>query len=69
VTSSASERESDERFAWKTALGVMLFFSLVTVILRLLGEFPFQDVFAVALVGIPTVVLLVGWLKWKPSMS
>ena len=47
----------------------MLFFSLVTVILRLLGEFPFQDVFAVALVGIPTVVLLVGWLKWKPGTS
>jgi len=69
VTSSATERESDERFAWKAALGVMIFISIVTAILRLLGAFPFQDVFAVALVGIPTVVLLVGWLKWKPSTS
>jgi len=47
----------------------MIFFSIVTAILRFLGVFPFQDVFAVALVGIPTVVLLVGWLKWKPGMS
>ena len=69
MTSSETERESDERFAWKAALGVMLFFSILTVLLRLLGIFPFQDVFALALVGIPTVVLLVGWLKWKPSPS
>jgi len=47
----------------------MIFFSIVTAILRFLGVFPFQDVFAIALVGIPTVVLLVGWLKWKPGTS
>ena len=47
----------------------MIFFSIVTATLRVLGVFPFQDVFAIAIVGIPTVVLLVGWLKWKPSMS
>ncbi len=66
MNSSATERESDERFAWRAALGVMIFFSIVTTTLRFLGVFPFQDVFALALVGIPTVVLLVGWLKWKP---
>ena len=45
---------------------VMLFFSVVTIVLRVFGLFPFQDVFALALVGIPTVVLLVGWVKGKP---
>ena len=45
----------------------MLFFSLVTIVLRSLGLFPFQDVFAIALVGIPTIVLLVGWLKSEPN--
>lgn len=57
----------DEEFAWKAALEIMLFISLVTVVLRVLGMFPFQDVFAVALVGIPTLVLLVGWLKGRPK--
>jgi hypothetical protein len=47
----------------------MILLSIITLILRFLGIFPFQDVFAVALVGIPTVVLLVGWLKWTPSMA
>ena len=44
----------------------MLFFSLVTIVLRILGLFPFQDVFAIALIGIPTIVLVVGWLKREP---
>ena len=57
----------DEEFAWRTALEIMLFFSLVTIVLRILGLFPFQDVFAIALVGIPTIVLLVGWLKREPN--
>jgi hypothetical protein len=57
----------DEEFAWKAALEIMLFFSLATLVLRVFGLFPFQDVFAVALVGIPTLVLLVGWLKGRPK--
>ncbi len=52
--------EDDERFSWNLALGIMLFFSGVTVVLRVFGLFPFQDVFAIALVGIPTVLLLIG---------
>ncbi len=57
--------KEDERFAWNAALAVMAFFSLITVILRFLGLFPFQDVFALALVGIPTLVLLLGRLTTK----
>jgi len=47
----------------------MLFLSLVTIVLRVLGLFPFQDVFAIALIAIPTLVLLVGWVRGKPKTS
>jgi hypothetical protein len=50
-------------------LEVMLFFSFTTIVLKVFGLFPFQDVFALALVGIPTVVLLVGWAKSKPKSA
>ncbi len=50
-------------------MAVMLFFSLVTIILRIFGLFPFQDTFAVSLVGIPTVVLLVGWAATKSGRN
>jgi hypothetical protein len=60
--SSGMNHGSDEEFAWKAALGIMLFFSFSTVVLWVLGLFPFQPVFAFALIGIPTLVLFVGWL-------
>ncbi len=66
-TSSRLARGSDEEFAWRTALEVMLFLSLVTIVLRVFGLFPFQDIFAIALIGIPTVVLLAGWVKGRPG--
>ena len=64
---SETTRGKDEEIAWKAALGFMLFISLVTIVTRVLGIFPFQDVFAIALVGIPTLGLLVGWLKGRPK--
>ncbi len=78
---SGDNRENDERFAWRAASAVMLFFSAATIILRFFGMFPFQDVFAVALVGIPTFMLvmglligflkriLTGWVRRKPSTA
>jgi hypothetical protein len=52
--------EDEERFGWNAALAIMLFFSATTIVLRLFGLFPFQDVFSVSLIGLPTVFLLVG---------
>jgi len=52
--------EDDERFGWNAALVIMLFFSGTTIVLRVLGLFPFQDAFAISLIGLPTGFLLLG---------
>jgi len=45
----------------------MLSLSIVSLALLLLGMFPFTIPFAVAFVGIPTLVLLVGWKAGRDS--
>ncbi len=55
--------ESDEHEAWKAAFLIMLFFSLLSLTLRLLfGRAFFTLEFEISLVHIPTVLLLSVWL-------
>ncbi len=63
--------DADEVFAWKSALGIMLFLSAVALgleILQLSGLpvsafFPID--FIAAFVYLPTVVLFAGWVSWR----
>lgn len=66
-----SNRESEERFAWNLALGIMAFLSLLAVgvmVLERLGygvTLFFNDEFVVSLVYIPTLILAAGWLAGR----
>ena len=50
--------DKDETFSWKAATVIMLLFSLFAVTMTLLGMNPFTLLFNVALVYLPTVILL-----------
>ena len=50
--------DKDETFSWKAATIIMLFFSLFALTMTLLGMNPFTLLFNVALVYLPTVILL-----------
>jgi hypothetical protein len=50
--------DRDEAFSWKAATIIMLLFSLLAVTMTLLGMNPFTLLFNIALVYIPTVILL-----------
>ncbi len=65
---SPGTSKGDEEFAWKTATGIMLFLSIATILLRVLGLFgPQADPLFVFTVWIPTIVLIVVWLKGQPK--
>jgi len=50
--------DKDETFSWKAATIIMLLFSLFALTMTLLGMNPFTLLFNVALVYLPTVILL-----------
>ena len=50
----------------KTALGIMLILAGISAFLWVFGMFPFTRDFGLAFVGIPTIGLVIAWLKWKP---
>jgi hypothetical protein len=50
--------DKDETFSWKAATVIMLLFSLFALTMTLLGMNPFTLLFNVALVYLPTVILL-----------
>ncbi len=50
--------DRDETFSWKAATVIMLLFSLFALTMTLLGMNPFTLLFNVALVYLPTVILL-----------
>jgi hypothetical protein len=49
---------NDEAFSWKVATVIMLLFSLFALTMTLFGMNPFTLLFNVALVYLPTVILL-----------
>jgi hypothetical protein len=50
--------DKDDVFSWQTATVIMLLFSLLALTTMLLGLNPFSILFNVALVYVPTLVLL-----------
>jgi len=50
--------DKDDAFSWKAATIIMLLFSLLALTMTLLGMNPFSLMFNVALVYLPTVILL-----------
>jgi len=50
--------DKDDAFSWKAATIIMLLFSLLALTMTLLGMNPFSLLFNVALVYLPTVILL-----------
>jgi hypothetical protein len=50
--------DKDEKFSWNAATIIMLLFSLFAVTMTLLAMNPFTLLFNVALVYLPTVILL-----------
>ena len=50
--------DKDETFSWKAATVIMLLFSLFALTMTLLGMNPFTLLFNVALVYLPTAILL-----------
>ena len=50
--------DKDEKFSWNAATVIMLLFSLFAVTMTLLAMNPFTLLFNVALVYLPTVILL-----------
>jgi hypothetical protein len=50
--------DKDEAFSWRAATVIMLLFSLFALTMSVLGMNPFTLLFNVALVYLPTVILL-----------
>jgi hypothetical protein len=50
--------DKDEAFSWKVATVMMVLFSFLALITTLLGTDPFSLLFNVALVYVPTVILV-----------
>jgi hypothetical protein len=50
--------DKDETFSWKVATVIMVLFSFLALMTTLLGTDPFSLLFNVALVYLPTVILV-----------
>jgi hypothetical protein len=50
--------DKDEAFSWKAATTIMLVFSLFALTMTILGMNPFTLLFNLALVYLPTIILL-----------
>jgi len=61
--------DKDETFSWKAATIIMLLFSLFALTMTLLGMNPFTLLFNVALVYLPTVILLSSILFGRTKRS
>jgi len=61
--------DKDETFSWKAATIIMLLFSLFALTMTLLGMNPFTLLFNVALVYLPTVILLGSILFGRTKRS
>ncbi len=61
--------DKDETLSWKAATVIMLLFSLFALTMTLLGMNPFTLLFNVALVYLPTVILLGSILFGRTKRS
>jgi len=61
--------DRDETFSWKAATVIMLLFSLFALTMTVLGMNPFTLLFNVALVYLPTVILLGSTLFERTNRS
>ncbi len=61
--------DRDETFSWKAGTVIMLLFSLFALTMTLLGMNPFTLLFNVALVYLPTVILLGSILFGRTKRS
>ena len=61
--------DRDETFSWRAATVIMLLFSLFALTMTVLGMNPFTLLFNVALVYLPTVILLGSTLFKRTKQS